>query len=88
MHPTIISESFQKAAVKATEILNKLSKPLDLNDREALLQSASTSLNSKVVSQQSSQLAPIAVDAVLKVIDPNKDTNVDLRDIKSIQMLG
>jgi len=88
MHPTIISEAFQKAAVKATEILNKLAKPLDLNDREALLQSASTSLNSKVVSQQSSQLAPIAVDAVLKVIDPNKDTNVDLRDIKSIQMLG
>jgi len=39
---------------------------------------ANTSLNSKVVSQNSDLLAPIAVDAVLKVIDPKTATNVDL----------
>lgn len=33
----------------------------------------------QVVSQQSSLLAPIAVEAVLKVIDPAKDRNVDLK---------
>jgi hypothetical protein len=32
-----------------------------------------------VVSQQSSLLAPLAVEAVLKVIDPAKDKNVDLK---------
>jgi hypothetical protein len=32
-----------------------------------------------VVSQQSSLLAPLAVEAVLKVIDPAKDRNVDLK---------
>lgn len=88
IHPTVISESFQKAAAKAKEILQKISIPVELTDRQSLLQSASTSLNSKVVSQHSSLLSPIAVDAVLKVIDPKVATNVDLRDIKLIKKLG
>lgn len=61
---------------------------MKLTDRQSLLQSASTSLNSKVVSQHSSLLSPIAVDAVMKVIDPVTATNVDLRDIKLIKKLG
>lgn len=84
----MISESFQKAAAKSKEILQKISIPVELTDRQSLLQSASTSLNSKVVSQHSSLLSPIAVDAVLKVIDPKVATNVDLRDIKLIKKLG
>uniref|UniRef100_A0A4D5R9J4 T-complex protein 1 subunit delta n=1 Tax=Scolopendra viridis TaxID=118503 RepID=A0A4D5R9J4_SCOVI len=88
IHPTTISEAFQNAAAKSSEILSNIATPLDLNDRDALLKSASTSLNSKVVSQNSNQLAPIAVDAVLKVIDPAKDVNVDLHDIKIIRKLG
>lgn len=56
--------------------------------RESLIKSASTSLNSKVVSQQSSLLAPIAVEAVLKVVDPQRPTTVDLKDIKVIEKLG
>jgi len=88
IHPTAVSESFQRAAVKATEILESLTRPLDLNDRESLLQSAATSLNSKVVSQYSSILSPIAVDAVMKIIDPATAENVDLRDIKIVKKLG
>jgi T-complex protein 1 subunit delta len=42
----------------------------------------------QVVSQYSNQLAPLSVDAVLKVIDPATATNVDLRDIKVIKKLG
>lgn len=88
IHPTTISESFQKAATKSKEILQKMSIPVKLTDRTSLLQSASTSLNSKVVSQHSGLLSPIAVDAVMKVIDPTVATNVDLRDIKLIKKLG
>jgi T-complex protein 1 subunit delta len=88
IHPTIISEAFQKAALKSKEILQKISIPVKLTDRQSLLQSATTSLNSKVVSQHSSLLAPIAVDAVMKVIDPTVATNVDLRDIKMLKKLG
>ncbi|XP_017065492.2 T-complex protein 1 subunit delta isoform X1 [Drosophila eugracilis] len=88
LHPTAISDSFQRCSNKAVEILKQMSTPIELNDRETLIKSASTSLNSKVVSQQSSLLAPIAVDAVLKVTDPGKETSVDLKNIKVISSLG
>jgi T-complex protein 1 subunit delta len=43
-----------------------------------------------VVSQNcNSELSPIAVDAVLKVlVNPATDTNVNLKDIKIIKKLG
>ena len=65
-----------------------MSTPLDLSDRASLLKSAVTSLSSKIVSQYSSLLAPIAVDAVLRVIDPRTANNVDLKDIRLVQKLG
>jgi len=88
IHPTTISESFQKAAHKAIEILQGISKPVDLGDREYLVKSASTSLNSKVVSQYSSLLGPMAVDCVLKVVDSVDDHQVDLRNVKIVKKLG
>jgi len=48
IHPTTISESFQKAADKAVEVLNGMATAVELSDRESLLKSATTSLNSKV----------------------------------------
>jgi T-complex protein 1 subunit delta len=88
IHPMIISESFLKAEKKANEVLQNMATPINLGDRESLLKSAMTSLNSKVVSQYSSLLGPIAVDAVLRVIDPATATNVDLRDIKTVKKVG
>ncbi|CAJ1340835.1 unnamed protein product [Effrenium voratum] len=88
IHPQTITEAFLQAAVKAEEILEAVAQPVDLADREHLLQAAVTSLNSKVVSQESETLAPIAVDAVLKVTDPKTATNVDLNDIRLVKKLG
>ena len=48
IHPTIISEAFQKASLKAVEMLTEMSTPIDLNDKEVLVKSATTSLSSKV----------------------------------------
>ncbi|XP_015778770.1 PREDICTED: T-complex protein 1 subunit delta-like [Acropora digitifera] len=48
IHPTTISESFEKAAAKALEMLTAMSTPVALSDRESLLKSAMTSLSSKV----------------------------------------
>lgn len=87
IHPTEIAEAYKKAARKANEILQSIAIPLDLNDRELLLKSATTSLNSKVVSQYSSVLAPIAVDAVLGVIEKETEI-VDLRNIRVVTKLG
>eukprot|EP01121_Diplochlamys_sp_Union-15-3_P008307 TRINITY_DN21_c0_g1_i1.p1 TRINITY_DN21_c0_g1~~TRINITY_DN21_c0_g1_i1.p1 ORF type:complete len:559 (-),score=115.90 TRINITY_DN21_c0_g1_i1:8-1627(-) len=88
IHPSIISDAFLKASAKAQVIAKEISTPIDLKNRESLLDSAKTSLGSKVVSQYSDILAPIAVDAVLHVIDPEKATNVDLSDIKIVKKLG
>ncbi|CAL1688015.1 unnamed protein product [Lasius platythorax] len=88
IHPTSISDAFQKAASKAVSILANMSIPVDLTDKESLVKVAATSLNSKVVHQQSSLLAPLAVDAVLKVTEEGKEVSVDLNDIKVIKKLG
>jgi len=88
IHPSVIAESFTKANWYAQSVLKEIAIPLDLGDRETLLKSASTSLNSKVVSQYSSILAPIAVDSVLSIIDPKTSTNLNLKDIRMIKKLG
>lgn len=85
IHPTAISDAFQRAAAKAIEILEGLSIPVNLDDRDTLIKVSSTSLNSKVVSQHSSLLAPMSVDAVLKIQENN---NADLKDINIIKKLG
>merc|ERR1719499_805864 len=62
--------------------------PVDMRDRDSMIKSAITSLNSKVVSQYSNILAPLAGDADMKVIDPETAENVDLRDIKVLTKIG
>eukprot|EP00124_Ichthyophonus_hoferi_P003075 Ihof_evm10s244 gene=Ihof_evmTU10s244 len=86
IHPTAIAEAFQQSVKEACTALRNMSVKVDLSDRESLLRSATTSLNSKVVSQNSSLLAPIAVDAVLRCC--HAGNNVDLRDIRIIKKLG
>jgi len=88
IHPTVVSEAFLQAARKSEQILESMSKPLDLGDREELIKAASTSLNSKVISNNASKLAPLAVDAMLAIIDTKTAKNVDLRDIAVVKKLG
>lgn len=88
IHPTVVSDSLHKASTKAVEVLTAMALPVELTDRDALVKSASTALNSKVVSQYSTLLAPLAVDSVLSVVDPEKPEIVDLRDIKIVKKLG
>ncbi|CAE6424180.1 unnamed protein product [Rhizoctonia solani] len=87
IHPTVIAESFLRASAKAVEYLTDISTPVDLKDKGSLLRAASTSLNSKIVSQYSSTLAPIAVSAVTRLITPTS-SNVDLRDIRIVKKVG
>ena len=61
---------------------------MELSDRGTTLNSAATSLNSKVASQYSSLLSPMSVDAVMKMTDPATATSVYLRDIKIVKKLG
>jgi T-complex protein 1 subunit delta len=87
IHPTVISEAFQRAAGAAVEILHGMSVPISITDRPTLLKAASTSLSSKIVSQEP-KLALMAVDSVLKIIDTKTAENVDLNNIRILKKPG
>lgn len=88
IHPTMIAEAFKQAATKAEEILIGMSKPVNLLDRDSVLDAVNTCLSSKVVHNNADVLAPIAVDAVLGIIDSSTATNVDLNDVKIVKQVG
>jgi T-complex protein 1 subunit delta len=87
LHPTIISEAFQRASAAAVQTLHDMSIPISLTDRPTLNKIAITSLSSKIVSQEP-KLAPMAVDSVLKIIDAKTASNVDLNNIRILKRLG
>lgn len=88
VHPSILAESWKRAGKQAITFLEEMAVPVDMSDRESMVKAAITSLNSKVVSQYSDILAPIAVEAVMRVIDPDTAVNVDLRDVKVLTKIG
>lgn len=88
IHPVALSDAWKLAAAQSCKILREMSYPVKLTDRDQLIKSAVTSLSSKVVSQYSGILAPLAVDSVLQVIDQKTATNVDLREIRVVTRLG
>jgi len=88
IHPSVIAESFQRAAAAAVQVLHNMSQPVSLNDTATLLQAATTSLSSKIVSQHSNLLAPMAVNAVTKTIDIKTAENVDLKNIRIVKKAG
>eukprot|EP00658_Telonema_sp_P-2_P016792 TRINITY_DN164_c0_g1_i2.p1 TRINITY_DN164_c0_g1~~TRINITY_DN164_c0_g1_i2.p1 ORF type:complete len:344 (-),score=129.96 TRINITY_DN164_c0_g1_i2:81-968(-) len=87
LHPTVISRSFRMAADKCVEVLDSMAKPIAEDDYDMMVKICSTSLNSKVISGHSNNLAPMAVDAVQAVTTPGT-TYVDLDDIKVIKCYG
>ncbi len=82
LHASQISDGFQVALKKSLEVIDDMSIPIDLEDRQKLIENAVTSLSSKVVSHHSDLLAPIAVDTVMKILPDKKTaTNCDLKNI-------
>ncbi|KXJ15258.1 T-complex protein 1 subunit epsilon [Exaiptasia diaphana] len=83
LHPIRISDGYELAAKIAIEHMDKIcdSFPVDKTNREPLIQTAMTTLGSKIVSRCHRPLAEIAVDAVLSVADLER-RDVDFELIK------
>jgi len=82
VHPTIIIEGYRKAADKALETFENIAIKVEPEDREFLKKVAMTSMASKLVSENRQQLAEIAVDAVLHVVEKiDAEYRVDLDEI-------
>lgn len=88
IHAAAVSDGFDVALKKACEIIEGMGTPVDLKERDVLIQNCVTCLSSKVVSANSDVLAPMAVDSVLRILENHDDTNVDLRNIKVSMKLG
>jgi thermosome len=85
LHPTVINAGYRKAGEKAREILNEISKTVDLKDRETLKQVALTSISGKGLGNAASLFAQIAVDAVEQVMEKRGDSFT--ADIDNIQLV-
>ena len=89
VHSSVIIDGYQIAADKALEVLDEISKKVTADDKETLTNIAKTSMESKLISDDSDSLSKIVVDAVLK-ITKTKDgkSTVDLDNIKVEKKAG
>ncbi len=89
IHPTIIAGGYRLAAVKAQEVLDSVSTPVSIDDKEALKLIASTSMISKSVSGSRQGLADLTVDAVTAVAEKDGDKwDVDMDNIQIVKKTG
>ncbi|MDX1371830.1 MAG: thermosome subunit beta [Nitrososphaeraceae archaeon] len=89
VHPTIIVDGYRKSALKAIDILNKIAQKVEGNEKESLIKIAKTSMQTKLVSKESNELAENVVKAVLQVSETFDSKNkVDIDDIKVEKKAG
>ena len=89
VHSSVIVEGYQAASEKTLEILSEIAKKIQPDDRESLLNIAKTSMESKLVSDESDSLSKIVVDAILKIaIKKDEKYTVDLDNIKVEKKTG
>ena len=83
VHSTVIIDGYQAASEKALELLEKLAKTVKPDDRESLIKIAKTSMQSKLISEDSVPLSKLVVDAILKIMQQDGDKHsVDLDNLK------
>jgi thermosome len=89
VHSTVIIDGYQAASEKALELLTKLAKTIKPDDRESLIKIAKTSMQSKLVSEDSVPLSKLVVDAILKIVEIDGDVHsVDLDNLKVEKKAG
>ncbi|HET6729979.1 MAG TPA: thermosome subunit beta [Nitrososphaeraceae archaeon] len=89
VHPTIIVDGYRRSAIKAIEILNSLAIKVHGNEKDQLTKIAKTSMQTKLVSKESDQLAELVVIASLQVAEKSADGyHVDLDNIKVEKKAG
>ncbi len=89
VHPTIIVDGYRKSAMKGIEILNSMGQKIKDNEKGDLIKVAKTSMQTKLVSRESDQLADLIVSACLQVSEKNDSVSkVDLDDIKVEKKAG
>ncbi len=89
VHPTIIVDGYRKSALKSIEIFNQIAQKIDGGNKSELIKVAKTSMQTKLVSRESDELAEIVVNAALQVSERNDSGYlVDIDDVKVEKKAG
>jgi thermosome len=89
VHPTIIVDGYRKSAIKAIEILSNLAQKIDGGDKSQLVRIARTSMQTKLVSKESNELAETVVNAAIQVSEKfDSKYKVDIEDVKVEKKAG
>jgi len=89
IHPTIIVDGYRKAAKKAKQYLQDIADTVSANDKSILFKIAKTSMQTKLVRKNSSELAELVVKSMLQVADKEGEKYVvDIDDIKVEKKAG
>jgi len=89
VHATVIIEGYQAAAEKALLLLTEMAKQVSPSEKEILLKIAKTSMQSKLISEDSDMLSKLVVDSILQVVEKEADGHrVDLDNIKVEKKAG
>ena len=84
VHSSVVVEGYQSAAEKSLELIGDLSRSVEATDEESLLKVAKTSMQSKLISEDSDPLSRLVVSAVVRIAEKKPDGSyaVDLDDVK------
>ncbi|MFZ0893174.1 MAG: thermosome subunit beta [Candidatus Nitrosopolaris sp.] len=90
VHPSVIVDGYDAASQQALKLLQIIAVKVNLKDNELLMNIASTSMYSKLVSEDSPILSRIAVDATRQVAEKVEDGSLraDLDNIKVEKKAG
>ncbi|HYZ49825.1 MAG TPA: thermosome subunit beta, partial [Nitrososphaeraceae archaeon] len=91
VHPSVIVDGYTAASEQALKLLQKIAIKVDINDKERLQKITKTSMDSKLVSEDSPILSQIVVDAAKQVVErigDDDDFKVDLDNIKVEKKAG
>ena len=83
VHSTVIVDGYQAASEKSLELLADFAKSIKPDDQESLIKIAKTSMESKLISEDSEPMSKLVVGAILKIAEKNGDAySVDLDNLK------
>jgi archaeal chaperonin len=93
VHPTVIVDGYMKALDKALLVLDQIAEKIDPSSKVDLLKVATTSMMTKLVSDDAPHLAQLVVDAVVQVAeetekDGEKTYKVDIDNVKVEKKAG
>ncbi|MEE8255477.1 MAG: TCP-1/cpn60 chaperonin family protein, partial [Nitrosopumilaceae archaeon] len=89
VHSSVIVEGYQAAAEKTLQLLSQMAKTIQPDDKASLLKIAKTSMESKLISEDSGILSKIVVDAILTIATKKEQKyTVDLDNIKVEKKAG